>query len=193
MLNDEHIRLPRYYEQIAKESEKLTFTMLSDLKTGSLLRTLAASKPGGNFLELGTGTGLSLAWIAEGADAGSHILSIDNEDKFQYVARNAFEKDNRITFQCVDGNDWLHTYQGEKFDLLFADAWPGKFENLGKALELVKIGGFYIIDDLLPRPTWPETHQLKVNRLIEQLQQNTSFVGITLNWSTGLMLFTKIK
>ena len=32
--------------------------MASDELTGSLLCTLAATKPGGNFLELGTGTGI---------------------------------------------------------------------------------------------------------------------------------------
>jgi predicted O-methyltransferase YrrM len=34
------------------------FTMASDAWTGALLRTLAAAKPGGSLLELGTGTGL---------------------------------------------------------------------------------------------------------------------------------------
>ncbi len=33
--------------------------MASDTVTGTLLKTLAASKPGGKFLELGTDTGLA--------------------------------------------------------------------------------------------------------------------------------------
>jgi len=43
------------------ESEELGFTMGSEPRTGALLRTLAASKPGGRFLELGTGTGVGRA------------------------------------------------------------------------------------------------------------------------------------
>ena len=43
--------------------------MPSDPLTCTLLRTLAASKPGGQFLELGSGTGLSTAWLLDGMDA----------------------------------------------------------------------------------------------------------------------------
>ena len=78
MLNDQNIIVPQYYEQLKSESEKLGFNMPSDLQTGSLLRALAASKPGGRFLDLGTGTGLSLAWLAEGADNTSSLYTVDN-------------------------------------------------------------------------------------------------------------------
>lgn len=193
MLNEENIKLPASYDQIYNESRKLRFNMLSDLKTGALLRSLAASKPGGNFLELGTGTGLSLAWIAEGACLSSAITSIDNDDTFQCVARKSFENDSRISFQCIDGNKWLSSYNGKLFDLIFADAWPGKFEKLDEALALVKTGGFYLIDDLLPQPNWPEGHQKKVDQLIAYLEKREDFVLSSFNWSTGLMLMTRVK
>lgn len=193
MFNDERINVPPSYRRIKEESEVLQFSMLSDTKTGSLLRTLAASKLNGRFLELGTGTGLSLAWIAEGANPNSTIISIDNDDKFQTVARKVFEKDARISFFCLDGNKWLSSYRGEKFDLIFADAWPGKFENLDITLDLVKVGGFYLIDDLLPQPNWPVSHEAKVEKLIENLHQRENFVLTSFNWSTGLMLFTRTR
>jgi predicted O-methyltransferase YrrM len=43
--------------------KNLDFGMASDPLTGALLATLAASKPGGRFLELGTGTGGATAWL----------------------------------------------------------------------------------------------------------------------------------
>lgn len=193
MLNDQNIIVPKYYEQLKSESEKLGFNMPSDLQTGSLLRALAASKPGGRFLDLGTGTGLSLAWLAEGADNGSSIHTIDNSAHWQKVAKAIFAGDERINFYTGDGNYWLVNYSGEQFDLIFADAWPGKFGNLNTALKLVKPGGFYIIDDLLPQPNWPEGHQQNVDRLVNDLQNRTDFVHTPFNWSTGLMLFTRIK
>jgi len=191
MLNDEIITTPSFYEEILAESSKLAFNMLSDLKTGSLLRTLSASKPGGNILELGTGTGLSLTWIAEGADDQSTIVTVDNDPGFQSVAKNVFKDHHRIIFHCEDGSEWLKNYKGPKFDLIFADAWPGKFENLQEALHLLNPGGFYLIDDLLPQPNWPEGHQSTVDRLLEVLTSTPDFVYTTLNWSTGLMLFTR--
>jgi len=39
--------------------------MPSDVMVGALLRLLAAAKPGGRMLELGTGTGLATAWVLD--------------------------------------------------------------------------------------------------------------------------------
>lgn len=193
MLNDQLILIPQNYNEILEKSQATGFNMLSDLKTGSLLRTLCASKANGNILELGTGTGLSLCWIAEGATEGSTIISIDNDNKYQSIAREVFQDDPRIEFLCMDANDWLKNYSRLKFDLIFADAWPGKFENLDEALNLIVIGGFFLIDDLLPQPNWPDGHQKNVDRLFHYLINRKDFVYTTFNWSTGLMLFTKIK
>ncbi|CAM4071089.1 Predicted O-methyltransferase YrrM [Pedobacter westerhofensis] len=193
MLDDEQITVPQFYPQIIAASEKLQFNMPSDLKTGSLLRTLVASKPSGHFLDIGTGTGLSLAWIAAGANETSRIISIDINATFQQVALETFADDERISIVCADGNEWLTFYDGEQFDLIFADAMPGKFEVLDQTLELLKVGGFYLIDDLLPQPNWPEEHPQRVEKLLETLKQRGDIVQTTLNWSTGLMLFTKVS
>ncbi|HEY2720855.1 MAG TPA: hypothetical protein VGI82_03980 [Chitinophagaceae bacterium] len=53
------------YTDMEAETKSLGSTMASDVLTCSLLRTLAASKPSGKFLELGTGTGLATSWILE--------------------------------------------------------------------------------------------------------------------------------
>ena len=71
-MNDaEHLSPPAVLAAIAREAVALGFPMASDAKTGSLLRTLAASKPAGTFLELGTGTGMATAWMLEGMDGNS--------------------------------------------------------------------------------------------------------------------------
>lgn len=68
--------------------------MASDLLTGSLLRTLAASKPAGKFVELGTGTGLSTSWILGGIDNDSSLISIDNEPELLKIAGDFWELTN---------------------------------------------------------------------------------------------------
>ena len=55
------------------------------------------------------------------------------------------------------------------FDLIFADTFPGKFTLLDATLALLKVGGLYVIDDLLPQPTWGDDHAPKVERLIADL------------------------
>ncbi len=78
MNEQEHLKSPTVLENIQLDSKALGFEMACDAPTGSLLKTLAASKPGGKFLELGTGTGVSTAWLLDGMDQDSNILSIEN-------------------------------------------------------------------------------------------------------------------
>jgi predicted O-methyltransferase YrrM len=166
--------------------------MPSDLQTGSLLRTLVASKPCGQFLELGTGTGLSLSWISEAMDDKSKVVSIDNSESYLFIARKHFEHDDRVTILCKDGSQWIKENQDRKFDLIFADAWPGKYETLDETINLLNYGGIYIIDDMLPQPNWPENHQNNVDRLVNYLDTRTDIKLTKMNWSTGLIIVTKM-
>ena len=54
---------PAVVKELAQAAATLGFTMSSNLLTGSLLRTLVASKPAGEILELGTGVGMGTAWL----------------------------------------------------------------------------------------------------------------------------------
>lgn len=190
---DTIIELPHAYNLILEESKQINFSMPSDLQTGSLLRTLVRSKPNGKFLELGTGTGLSLSWIVQGMDKHSHVISIDTEEKYLTIARHFFESDHRVSILRMDGEAWIIQNKGAQFDLIFADAWPGKYNTLDETLALLKVGGFYIIDDMLPQPNWPEGHAQKAEKLIQYLE-GLDYIELTkLNWSTGIIIVTKIR
>lgn len=192
-MNDLQITLPANYEAIKTASKEIHFSMPSDLQTGCLLRTLVASKPAGTFLELGTGTGLSLSWIVEGMDEDSTVISIDNNEEYSSIARKYFIDNSAVTIICKDANQWIIENQDKQFDLIFADAWPGKYEAFEETMALVKIGGFYIIDDMLPQPNWPAGHELNVERLVTELEQRDDIRLTKMNWSTGLVIVTKIK
>lgn len=192
-MNDLNIRLPKYYQEIKLASDAIGFGMLSDLQTGSLLRTLISSKPCGRFLELGTGTGLSLTWMVEGMDKSSKIVSIENTSSFQDIAKQYFKDEENIELICEDASHWIKTNQDQRFDLIFADAWPGKYEFLDETLNLLKAGGIYVIDDMLPQPNWPEGHEKNVTELLNYLEKLSEFNLTKINWSTGLVIITKIK
>ena len=129
--------------------------MLSDTHTGSLLRTLTRSKANGHILEIGTGTGLGLSWIIVGMDDQSTVISIDNDESYQAVARAFFEAESRVEFVCEDGEKWIQANRERKFDIIFADAWPGKYSLLDTTLAMLKKRRLYLIDDMLPQPTGP--------------------------------------
>lgn len=183
--------IPEIHPLISQKSEEIGFSMPSDRYIGSLLKTLVASKPNGRFLELGTGIGLSLSWMADGMDSESRLVSVDNDPELMVLAEAHFGNDKRIELVCADGADWLRSYRGEPFDLIFADAWPGKYGELEEALALLKAGGFYVIDDMSAQPNWPEGHQENVDRLIEILESREDLTLTKMNWSTGLVLAVK--
>ena len=184
--------IPVQYENIAEATKAIEFNMASDMQTGSLLKTLAASKPSGRILELGTGTGLATSWILDGMDERTKLITIENNALLLDIARKALQ-DSRVEFVLADGYEWIQTYSGEKFDMVFADAMPGKYDLFEETIGLVKVGGFYIIDDMLPQPNWPEGHADKVERFIEELEERNDIILTKLNWSTGIIIVTKIK
>lgn len=191
-MNDTVFEAPFNYKKIQIESEQIQFSMPSDLQTGCLLRTLVSSKPGGRFLELGTGTGLSLSWMIEAMDEHSTIVSVDNNKLYQRIAESYFGNDRRVSIVCDDGNKWLKKNKHERFDLIFADAMPGKYESTEEALALLPVGGLYVIDDMLPQPNWPAGHEKNVERLISDLEQRKNLRLTKLNWSTGIVIAAKI-
>lgn len=184
--------IPTQYEAIVFKTKALGFDMPSDLQTGSLLRTLAASKPGGRILELGTGTGLATSWILSGMDSSASLVSVDNNSLLISVAQEQL-KDDRIKFVCADGYEWISAYKGEKFDLIFADAMPGKYDLFEETFALLKTGGIYFIDDMLPQPNWPEGHAQRVAAFIAALETRTDLVLTKLHWSTGIIIVTKLQ
>jgi predicted O-methyltransferase YrrM len=182
---------PAALDAIERETATVGFTMISESRTGALLRTLAASKPGGSLLELGTGTGASTAWILEGMDRAATLLTVDGEAKFVEIARRHLGHDRRVTFRVGDGASLLQELRGRQFDLIFADTWPGKFDHLEDALALARPGGIYVIDDLLPQPNWPDDHASKVAALIAQLEADRRFALCKLCWSSGIIIATR--
>lgn len=182
---------PKAYWNIDKATIESGFTMASDALTCSLLKTLAATKPGGRFLELGTGTGLSTSWILDGMDTASTLISIDNDDRFLTIARQFLRADKRLELVCIDGAAWFGQNKNLKFDYIFADTWHGKYLLLDEAIAMLNPGGLYIIDDMLPQPNWPEGHHEKATNLLQVLEQRTDLVLTKQCWATGIVIAVK--
>ena len=193
-MNEANIQdIPKLHQQIQKKSEAIGFTMPSDLYIGTLLKTLIASKPNANILELGTGIGLSLSWMIDGMDKNSTLTTIDNDAELIAIAQQYFGQDKRINIICEDGAKWIEKYKGPQFDLIFADAWPGKYSYIDEILKMIKIGGFYIIDDMTAQPNWPKGHEDNVAKLITYLENREDFSLTKMNWSTGLIITVRTK
>jgi predicted O-methyltransferase YrrM len=182
---------PPVIADIVAETEALSFNMMSETKVGALLAVLAASKPGGRVLELGTGTGHATAWLLSGMNATATLDSVDIDETVVAVARRHLGGDRRVTFHVTDGAAFLQRENVPPFDLIYADAWPGKFSHLDDALSLLRPGGVYVIDDLLPQINWPEGHAPRVPALINDIERRIEFSTVRLAWASGLMLVVR--
>jgi predicted O-methyltransferase YrrM len=191
MTDSEIARKPAALDAILAETSALGFTMASEPKVGALLAALAASKPAGRLLELGTGTGHGTAWLLLGMDQRSTLDTVDSDANVVAVAQRNLTSDFRVTFHITDGAEFVERAPHDSFDLIYADAWPGKFSHLDDALALLRPGGIYVIDDLLPQPNWPEGHAPKVPVLIDTLEHRPEFVTTRLAWASGLMLVVR--
>jgi len=73
-------------------------------------------------------------------DAAAHLTTVDYHEETTAIARRFLGSDARVTFQRMDGIAFISSchQQQRAFDLIFADAPPGKFEALEETLALLK-------------------------------------------------------
>ncbi len=183
-----HAKHPDKLGTLVARMRETGFDMASEPRTGALLRALAASKPAGRLVELGTGTGVGTCWLLDGADSSARLVSIDNDPVPQAVARDVLGSDPRLELVYGDAADWLRASQARSADLVFADAWVGKFDLLELSLDLLKPGGIWIGDDLLPQKNWPDGHALRVPALIASITAIKGFVVLPMAWASGIVL-----
>src|SRR5439155_17078596 len=94
----------------------------------------------------------------------------------------------RLAFVLGDGLDFIRAAPRASFDLIFADAMPGKYEGLDDALALLRPGGLYVGDDMLPQPNWPDGHQARVAGLIGRLTAAPGLASVVMDWASGLVV-----
>ena len=119
------------------------------------------------------------------------MLSIDNLADYQSIAAKFLGDDSRLTLLCTDAGTWLEDTQDAQFDLIFADAWPGKYANLDAALGTLKPGAFYVLDDMRAQPNWPAGHESNVTQLVAELEARSDLHIVKMAWSTGILIATK--
>lgn len=177
--------LARKCEAVAAENN---FQVSSEPRTGALLRTLAASKPGGRMLELGSGVGVGSAWLLAGMDKASRLITVEREERNAAACRLQLAVDSRAEVINAEATEWLAQYSGPPFDLVFADATAPKFERRDLLFQHLKIGALFIGDDLLPQETWSPPHAPRVARFRQDILKEPMLVPTMLDWASGLLV-----
>jgi predicted O-methyltransferase YrrM len=184
----EGLRLPAALPAIVDATLALRFPFASNLEFGPLLRMLAASKPGGTLLELGTGTGVGTSWLLDGMDAAARLVTVERNPDVQAVAKKYLVEDRRVTFVLGDGADYLRAAPAASVDLLFADGGAGKGRDLDLGLRVLRAGGLYIGDDLRQHLLQENGRAARMRAFEAALQARPDFAVVKLDWSSGVIL-----
>ena len=184
-------RPPQAYEAILADTRKIGFQSWCWPQMGALLRVLAATKPGGRMLEIGTGTGVGTCWLLDGMDAEARLTTVDVSPKVQAIAQTHLGMDTRLTILSEDGAATIGRQLPNSFDLILADGGAGKHTLLDEALALLRPGGIYICDDTKPHPLWPPEHAAKIPPLMEKLAARQDFRRLYIDWSSGAVVMVK--
>ncbi|MGH3695339.1 MAG: O-methyltransferase [Pseudonocardiaceae bacterium] len=191
-MNDAPASIPPLVQKAHLAAASAEFIMSCTPRTGVLLRTLAASKPGGNILELGTGAGVGSAWLLAGMNPDARLHTVEAQPTNSAIARSVLMDDPRITLHCLDAQGFLDSWDGPPFDLAFVDCRPGKFYGRAELVELLAPGGLYVVEDLLLQATWPADHQPRVDSFLGQIGDEPDLYVTQLQWDSGLIIAAKI-
>lgn len=149
------LALPGRVQVALGAAGRLGFDRTSSLETGQLLRSLAATRPGGMFAELGSGTGAGAAWLLAGMNASSRLITAELDAARADAARAVLAGDGRAT---VLAGDWRRALASGPFDLIFSDCAPAKREtaSLDLLVGALKPGGVLVLDNFSPPARLPE-------------------------------------
>ncbi len=142
--------MPDYLETIRTNAIKTNVPIIRR-ETGSLIRSLCASKDPKVILEVGCAVGFSALWMSECAPHAK-ITTIEKVEKRIAEAKKNFHeagKEDVITLLEGDALEILPTLDLQA-DLAFVDAAKGQYLNfLPEVMRLLAPGGILISDNVL--------------------------------------------
>ena len=123
-------------------------------EVGRFLSVLAAGYPYGKIAEFGTGAGVGTAWLIHGLPGTSKLFSAEMDETLATQTRALFAQYPNVQIRQVL-----------------------KPENWDQFIEMVRIGGKIVFDDLLPIESWPPDWDDLVDAKREFVHRNRRIIG----------------
>jgi caffeoyl-CoA O-methyltransferase len=148
-------QLTRHDEPVLVEMEELArqnnFPIINR-HVGATVEILARSIGARRIFELGSGYGYSAYWFARAAGPGAEVHCTDGDPDNQKKAEGFLSRAglwDRITFHVGDAVTSFSGVEGD-WDIVYCDIDKHGYPDAWKAArDRVKIGGFYICDNVL--------------------------------------------
>jgi len=141
------------WELVRISEKELEFTdMLSGRQIGKLLNILVQISGAKRILEIGTFTGYSAIYMADGLPENGTLITLEMNQRYREISKPFFGREpyrSKIKQKMGNALEVIPTLRGQ-FDLIFLDAdklsYPTYYEILKPKL---KTGGLLIIDNVL--------------------------------------------
>ena len=204
------IEIPEIVQKANKLAKELNFPLMPEGRpagyqgppsacipqVGRLLQVLASSKPDGRIGEQGTGAGVGTAWLASGLRGNAELISVEIDPIRAQAAANLFAEYPNVEIRTGDWHSMMDSK--EPYDLLFMDAMPrgdlvpSKWDTV---IELVKVGGQMVMDDLTPVEQWPPEWDGIIDVKREFAFANSRVVGTEIRTTptTSALIVTRIR
>ena len=194
MLDDQQtISLPKNLTIIRQQSAAAGFGGDLDARVGALLRVLAATRPGGFVLQLGSGRSETTAWLADGVAITTQLITLVSDPSLLAIAKRCFGDALNITVHNQDPLSFLQDVSANRFDLICCDALPDEFAVVGTALDLLAPGGLFVaVGGLNPDSAWPGDYSERVGRLLAFLRDSPMYQTAAIDSSTGVLLAVRL-
>ena len=187
-MSDDPIDIPNISIKAQEIADRGRWRLSSEPRTGALLRTLAASKPGGRILEVGGGVGVGSGWLLSGMDADARLTVVEIHVKIGGICRSLLAEDPRAEVITADATEWLEQYLGPPFDLVFVDTTVTKFDRRDLVFAHLAKGALFVADDLLPQDTWTTDHPARVERFRKEIMTEPGLVPTMIDWASGIVV-----
>jgi predicted O-methyltransferase YrrM len=170
--------------------------------TGALLRWLVTMMGARNIVDVGTGAGVGLLWMAEALSDEGSITTIDAESEHVRLAREGLKDSGvapaRVRFIVGDPVDVLSRLTDSGYDLIL---WRGSPLDLAAGMDqahrLLRDGGVMLVDRALwqwrvPDPAQRDDQTIAMREAGKTLRMDERWRSALLPVSEGLLLATKL-
>ncbi len=195
-------------EPVLLEMEKLAQEKnfpIVNRHVGVTLEILARAIGARKVFELGSGYGYSAYWFSRGVGPKGEVQCTDGDAKNAKKAEEFLTRAglwNRIKFHVSDAVTALNKTTGE-FDIVYNDVDKHGYPDAwGASRDRVRVGGFYICDNVLwsgrvaeknekddPRPTWTQA----IKKHNEMIASDKDYQSSILPIRDGVMLAFRLK
>jgi predicted O-methyltransferase YrrM len=182
--------IPRRVAESMHCANVLQFRYSCAGEVGRMLSVLAASAPtGARILEVGTGSGVGLAWIVSGLAERTDVEVTSCEVDPALLADLASRQwPDFVRIIDADGTTVLAEASG--YWLIFLDAASVKYSVSHSFLDRIRPGSLLVLDDMA-REDGAEDDLDQRADLVDQLRSRPDFTVAELEYATGLVLCAK--